>query len=483
MSLVQPDIMSFGPPTLLAGLEKAERMDRDQHLDVHGPLRLLRTDDLVELATSIDLRGRGGAGFPFARKLQAVMKSAAAGTDKPAVIVNGSEGEPSCLKDTALLLRAPHLVIDGAELAAAAIGADQVVLGVTRPDVEKALVDALAERGPSTIDIAAQRLPERFVTGESTAMTNGLNNGQALPTGRKVRTSERGLDGVPTLFSNTETFAQLAVASRLGAAGYRRTGLAEEPGTVLLTMSGSLVVECPTGVPLNYVLEMCGMAAGQGVLVGGYHGLWLDPMAAQQALVSRESMKSLGATLGAGAVLPLPEDTCPVGEVARVARWMADESAQQCGPCVWGLARLADELAALAGGGGLAAYDAVFTHIKGVMGRGACSHPDGTSKFVASALSIFGDDVARHVQSDGCGRPVLGVLPLTNEEAAKNQSLVVDWTLCRGHGLCADVLPEVVQLGPDSYPVSPRMSLGAEYREDALKAVRRCPALALRIEA
>lgn len=480
MNAVRPDVMSFGPAVLLAGLENTDRLDRDAHLATHGPMALLRSDDLVDLASGIDLRGRGGAGFPFARKLRAVIRAAAAGGRPPAVVVNGSEGEPSCLKDTALLLRTPHLVLDGAELAAAAIGADEAVVCVTRVDVEMSVRGALAERGPSVVRISVERLPERFVTGEGTAMVRGLNNGPALPAGRKVRTSDRGLDGRPTLLSNTETFTQLAVAARLGADTYRQTGLPDEPGTTLLTISGALVVETAIGVPLNYVLETCGMSPGQGLLVGGYHGMWLGPEDAQKALVSRNSLAGLGVTLGAGAVIPLPDDTCPLGETARVARWMADESAQQCGPCIWGLTGLAEELAVLSTSGGQDAYDAVFGYMRGAKGRGACSHPDGTSRFVASALTTFLDDVAQHVHGNGCGRPVTGVLPLSTEE--KVQTLVVDWTLCRAHGLCADVLPEVVQLGLDGFPLSARMPLRPQSRANALRAVRRCPALALRIE-
>lgn len=480
MSAVVPDVTSFGPPALLAGLESVRRLDRGLHLAAHGPMSLLRSDDLVDLANNIDLRGRGGAGFPFARKVQAVLKSAASSGQRPAIVVNGSEGEPSCLKDTALLLKAPHLVLDGAELAAAAIGADDVVICVTRPDVDASVREALAERGPSVAQMRVERLPERFVTGQAAAMVRGLNNGPALPVGRKVRTSERGLNEQPTLLSNTETFSQMAVAARLGADAYRKTGLPDEPGTVLLTISGALVVETATGVPLNYVLEMCGMSPGQGVLVGGYHGMWLDPRAAQKALISRNSFAALGARLGAGAVIPLPDDTCPLGETARVARWMAGESAQQCGPCVWGLAGLAEQLEALSASGDQAAYDAVFSHIRGVVGRGACSHPDGTSRFVESALTTFDEDVSEHVLGNGCGRPVLGVLPLSNE--ATPQTLIVDWTLCRGHGLCADVLPDVIQLGPDGFPMAARMPLSQELNADALRAVRRCPALALRID-
>lgn len=480
MKTSAPNVLSVGLPRLLAGLESVDRLDRVGHLTVHGSLPPYRTNELVDLAENIDLRGRGGAGFPFHRKLRAVIQSAERRDGRTAVVVNGTEGEPACRKDAAMLQRSPHLVLDGATLAAEALDAEEIVIGVTKPEVEKSVQDAIDERPPGDRAISVVRLPERFVTGEGTALTRGLNGGPALPPGRKVRTSDVGLSGLPTLLSNTETFAQLAIAARLDALNFRATGLATEPGTVMLTISGSLVVETPTGVPLSYILQMCGSNPGQGVLVGGYHGKFLDANAATQALISRESLESYGARLGAGAVLPIPEDTCPLGEVLRVARWMAAESASQCGPCYLGLPALANALSETLDGGGRAALEAVRQHTSAVKGRGACSHPDGTANMVISALSTFTDDLAEHVLGNGCGRPVRGMLPLHEEEMSER--LIVDWTLCEGHGLCADVLPEVVSLGADGYPMLPNMPLPAHLRAQARRAVRRCPALAMRLE-
>lgn len=476
----RPSLGCVGAPRLLAGLDQVPRLDRVAHLTTHGSLPLYRPDELVELADNIDLRGRGGAAFPFHRKLRAVMRSARGRDGRTAVVVNGSEGEPSCLKDKALLLHAPHLVLDGALLAAAALDAEDVVVAVTRDDVEQSVREAIAERGPSGRRVRVGRLPERFVTGEGTAMISGLNGGPTLPSGQKVRTSERGLGGVPTLLSNTETFAQLALAARLGALDFRTVGLPSEPGTIMLTVAGATVVEVPAGTSMAYVLELCGTAPGQGVLVGGYHGKWLDPGSARTAEISRESLESLGARLGAGAVLPLPEDTCPMGEVARVTRWMANETAGQCGPCVRGLPALADVLDEALRGGGRTALEMLEARMAGVMKRGACSHPDGTSRFVASALSAFPDEFRDHALGSGCGRRVLGALPLPEDESPER--LVVDWTLCKGHGLCVDILPDVVRLDADGYPAEASMAVPGRLRTKALRAVRRCPALALRIQ-
>ncbi|WP_234332524.1 NADH-quinone oxidoreductase subunit NuoF family protein [Streptomyces sp. NRRL S-87] len=481
----RPALGSVGPPRLLAGLDRTGRLDRVGHLTLHGSPPRFRPDELADLAENVDLRGRGGAGFPFARKVQAVTRSTASREGRCNVVVNGSEGEPACLKDTALWLHVPHLVLDGAQLAAESLGAEEVVVGVTRSDVHESASAAIAERGPTAVRLRVVRLPERFVTGEGTALVAGISGAAAVPAGRRVRTSDRGLGGLPTLLSNTETFAQLAVAARLGALAYRAAGLPDEPGTLLLTIAGRVVVETPTGVPLPYVLRQSGMDAGQGVLVGGYHGRWLTPRDANAALVSRQSLSAYDAVLGAGAVLPLPEDTCPAGEVARVTRWMAGESAGQCGPCANGLPALAKRLEdALVGD--RRAFGDLEARMRAVRRRGACSHPDGTAAFVASALAVFADEFHDHAHGRGCGRAVLGALPLPPDAAPPEpdgrQQLVVDWTLCKGHGLCADVLPDVVSLDPDGFPAQASMPVPPRQRARALRAVRRCPALALRMQ-
>ncbi|MEU5808759.1 MULTISPECIES: NADH-ubiquinone oxidoreductase-F iron-sulfur binding region domain-containing protein [unclassified Streptomyces] len=477
---VTPALGCVGQPRVLAGLDALPRLDREDHLVVHGPVPSYGPEELVELAEDIDLRGRGGAGFPFARKLRAVMRTARSRDGRTALVINGSEGEPSCLKDKAILLNSPHLVIDGALLAASAIGAEDVVFGVTRDDVERSLRTAIAERGAGSL-VRVAMLPERFVTGEGTSMINGIEGGPTLPSGQKVRTSDRGLGGLPTLLSNTETYAQLAIAARMGAAGYRTAGTPTEPGTTLLTVAGSTVLEVPLGTSLAYVLDLCGTSPGQGVLIGGYHGKFLTAQAARSVLLSRQSLATVKAVLGAGAVLPLPEDTCPAGEIARVARWMADETAGQCGPCFRGLPSLASALEDVCTGGGRAALDAIELRMQAVRKRGACSHPDGTANFVASALATFPDELRDHALGSGCGRRVIGCLALPDDDESPEQ-LVVDWTLCRGHGLCVDLLPEVVRLDIDGYPDKAVMPLPGRLRPKAARAVRRCPALALRIQ-
>ncbi|MEU7261531.1 NADH-ubiquinone oxidoreductase-F iron-sulfur binding region domain-containing protein [Streptomyces rimosus] len=503
-----PPVFALGPPRLTAGLDQAERLDRRAHLLVHGSPPSLTADRLAELADAIALRGRGGAGFPLVRKLTAVAHHARRTGVRPAVVVNGCEGEPACRKDTVLLCRAPHLVLDGALLAAEALGARTLVVGVTKDTAERSVRDALAERGlrdrrrGRSPRARLARVPERLVSGEASALIRAAEGGPALPPGRRVRAAESGLGGVPTLFSNAETFAQLAVAARLGAHRYAATGAPREPGTLLLTVSGAVpspaVVEAPSGVPLPYVLQACAADPSPGgVLVGGYHGAWLDAATAYGTVVTREALAAGGGALGAGAVLPVPADTCPLGEALHVARWLAAESSGQCGPCRLGLPSMAEALADVLAGGGQEALEAVRRAAQAVHGRGACKHPDGAARFVLSALAAFPDDLAAHVLGGGCGRETTGVLPLPAPEpagaadgtgagaadpAAAGSRLAVDWTLCEGHGLCARLLPETVRLAPDGYPLIADAALPPRLHPHAQRAVRRCPALALRLE-
>ncbi|WP_052425191.1 NADH-quinone oxidoreductase subunit NuoF family protein [Streptomyces fulvoviolaceus] len=494
-----------GIPQLTSGFDLVERLDLPMHLRVHGPLEPLGGEQLARLAENINLRGRGGAGFPFHKKLRSVAEAAIKRGVRPVVVVNGSESDPTCRKDTVLINRAPHLILDGALLVAEALGAGALVIGVTRESTQRSMEAALAERGlsngrRSALRVSVQRNPSRMVTGAAASLIRSIDGGPAIPPGRKVSGSQSGVGGAPTLLSNAETFAQLAIAARIGPERYGNTGLYDEPGTVMLTVSGAvarpMVIEVPTGVPLRYVLQLAGAPPmPQGVLTGGYHGKWIDAATVNEAIVSRNSLDAVGGALGAGAILPITQETCPLGESLRVAQWLAEESAGQCGPCYLGLPAAARGLEDILNGGGPAALEALKQVAKNVKRRGACSHPDGSAMFLESTIKAFADDLAAHVLGNGCGRPVQGLLPAGPRAAASvpgghepaeaggsRQKIYLDWTLCRGHGLCADILPEVFELGADGFPTVAQAQVPRHAEAKALRAVRRCPSGALRIE-
>ena len=186
-------------------------------------------------------------------------------------------------------------------------------------------------------------------------------------------------------------------------------------------------------------------------------GCGSTPRAAYQVPVGREGLASAGGTFGSGIVLPLGDGTCPLGEVSRVANYLAGESAGQCGPCKLGLPSIARALAAIVdGSGGIEALDVARRAAAAVNGRGACSHPDGTTRFVLSALEVFTEDLAAHVFHSTCGRPVRGMLPLPDgPETANAKQLMVDWSRCEGHGLCAHLMPELIHLDRYRLPGHP----------------------------
>ncbi|OIK02228.1 NADH-quinone oxidoreductase subunit NuoF family protein [Streptomyces monashensis] len=481
-----PEVRWLDSARLTAGLDRHPHLDLAAHTRVHSPLPDPDRDALLGLAEALDLCGRGGAGFPFARKAQAVLATADRTGTPLVVVVNGAEGEPASAKDKTLLGRTPHLVLDGACLAAAAFGAEEIVIGVAAGSPgEIAVPAALAER---QLPCPARTvcLPERFISGESGALIRGINGLPVVPAPLKARAADGGPGGVrrrPTLLANAESWAQLAVAARLGPDAYAALGTASEPGTVLLTVNRPvaepLVVEVPTGTPLGPVLDACGLQPGAGVLVGGYHGAWLRPWDAVDAPLSRAGLADLGGTLGAGAIVALPDDTCPLGETARIAAWLATESAGQCGPCRRGLPEAAEAMGVLAAG---AAEPAVLEDARRALGAaqggGACSHPDGTARFLLTALEVFSEDLDAHLSGAGCGRPVRGVLPLP---PAKGARLEVDWSRCTGHGLCAVLAPDLMRLGPHGYPASNSVPVAPWQEHGARRAVGQCPALALRL--
>jgi NADH:ubiquinone oxidoreductase subunit F (NADH-binding) len=358
------------------------------------------------------LRGRGGAAFPAHRKLAAVLAAATKRRVRSVVIANGAESEPASEKDATLLWLAPHLVLDGLQLAVEAVGAERAILYTHADrarDVGQRLRVALGERRGDRVAVHLAAAPPRFLSGQETALTNHLGGGPAIPTFTPPRITERGLGSAPTLVQNVETLAHLALIARYGPRWFRQVGTRNEPGSLLVTVRRGdgrpRIVEVPFGVPLASLLRELGHDAA--VLVGGYHGTWLPASQAATIRLDNESLGGAGASVGAGLLVALPGDRCGVVETARVVRYLALESAGQCGPCLNGLPRMSAALTALATGTATgraaASARADLERWAGlVTGRGACHHPDGTARFVRSALRTFAGEFAAH-ERGRCG--------------------------------------------------------------------------------
>ena len=394
-------------PRLLTDIEAGRPLTLAEHFRAFGTLTL--PADLIGEIAEAGLRGRGGAAFPAAEKLRAVARQ----RGRPVVVVNAVEGEPASSKDRALARLTPHLVLDGGLAAAAALGARRMIVGVAdSAGAERlALSRAVAERQRhERVQIEIRPVPDAFVTGEETALLRSLDGGPAKPTLKPPYPFERGFDKAPTLVHNAETFAHVALIARFGAAWFRAAGTADAPGTALVTLKGAVsrpgVHEIELGATLGEVLLRLGgtSEAVSGYLVGGYFGGFV-------AAADAASHRLTPDTLGAGAIVAFPARACAVAETARVARYLAGESAGQCGPCVNGLDATASALEELArGGGDRLARIARWTEM--VRGRGACRHPDGAARFVVSALSVFAADFEQHARHGRCKHRRLEVLPL-----------------------------------------------------------------------
>jgi NADH:ubiquinone oxidoreductase subunit F (NADH-binding) len=371
---------------------------------------------LTEIAAS-GLTGRGGAGFPAATKLRAVARGRA-----PVVVANGTEGEPASSKDKVLLAADPQLVIDGAVTAARLVGAKEVFLAAGRADARglAALERGVTERRGSDkgLNLRVVAVPDRFVAGQESALVNFLNGGTAKPT--VDRPFERGVRGRPTLVQNVETLANVALIARHGADWFRRLGTAKEPGSALVTVLGAVrapgVGEIELGTTLRDVLAGFGglTAIPQAFLIGGYFGTWVPARDVYDRPFTNESLAPLGASIGARTLIVLPQDACGLAETARVVRYLARESAGQCGSCLFGLPAIATAFETLASGGAdaPAALERLSRLVPQVEGRGACAHPTGATRLVASALRVFAPEIDRHRAGRCCGQHHPPVLPV-----------------------------------------------------------------------
>jgi NADH:ubiquinone oxidoreductase subunit F (NADH-binding) len=355
--------------------------------------------------TTAGLRGRGGAGDPTGAKMRAVAEATGRTVARRAVVVaNGCETEPGSHKDNTLLRLAPHLVLDGAVLAAAVLEATEVVVCVRRGDIDlQALTAAIAARDDA-VAVRVVAVPRRHVAGEASALVNFLTTGDPRPTTRPPRTSTRGVHGHPTLVDNVETLAHVALIARHGPDWFRALGHPWSPGSRLITVNGAVrrpgVHEVATDTPLAAVVDLAGgcLQPPRAALAGGWGGTGLPAAALAGPGPDVEAT-------GPGILTVLPEHACGLAETANILEHLARSSAGQCGPCAFGLPTVADDFARLvAGPTTLEDQRTLHRHLGDVRGRGACAHPDGAARLAASALDVFADDLhAHHV-----GRPCPG---------------------------------------------------------------------------
>jgi NADH:ubiquinone oxidoreductase subunit F (NADH-binding) len=389
-----------GPETYAAQRERLGRLPA-------GP----DASAIIPVLEASGLLGRGGAGFPVGRKWRSVAGQTGG---RPVVLANGAEGEPLSAKDRTLLALRPHLVLDGAFLAADAVGADRVVLYIGRAHraAHDSVTRALAERPRTRAVVEVLAAPDTYVAGEESAAVHFVNAADARPTITPPRPYERGIDGRPTLVQNVESLAQAALIARFGDGWYRAIGRDTTPGGALVTISGSArdgVREIEIGTPIGEVAGQSGAGDRPGdrqaVLLGGYFGGWLSTERSWDLPLDPIALRAAGSAFGAGVVAFLGNDRCGVRATSRIMGWMAGQSAAQCGPCVFGLRAIADATERLATGQPERRdLERIRRWSQQLAGRGACRHPDGAVGQLLSSLRVFGPEWEAHQARRRCSR-------------------------------------------------------------------------------
>jgi NADH:ubiquinone oxidoreductase subunit F (NADH-binding) len=370
----------------------------------------------IELIAAAGLRGRGGAGFPTARKWASVRGG---GSGAQFVVANAAEGEPATFKDRMLIRRDPYRIIEGAAIAAFAVGAGSVYLATKRSyrrEVERLRNAAVAitESGllqELTVNIVEG--PDDYLYGEEKALLEVIEGRDPLP--RLLPPYELGLfaseagstpaagraESNPTVVNNAETLASAAHIMANGADWFRSMGTATSPGTLIATVVGDVVRpgvhEVEMGTPLSELLDLCGGLLPGRAFKAALSGVSNAVLTADglDTPLTYEDFAAAGSGLGAGGFV-VYDDSANITSVAlAVSRFLSIESCGQCPPCKQGTLAITDHLAAICKG---RADDSVLGALQALLASvtnaNRCFLGTEEQVVVSSVLRSFPDDVA-----------------------------------------------------------------------------------------
>jgi NADH-quinone oxidoreductase subunit F len=350
-----------------------------------------------------ELRGLGGSGFPVWKKWDAV----AAETGKPDkyLIVNGNEDEPGTFKDRLLLEDTPHQVIEGALIAALAVGANRIVFYIN-PDLARSLASlklAIEQWQASPLlpkDIELTLLPGsgHYIGGEETAAMEWIEGKFPFPRGKPPYPAQVGVHGCPTLINNVETLAHVPHIVLHGPEWFRALGRGTGTGTKLYSLSGDVlhpgVYELPMGTPLRELIfeHGGGLLSGKplkAIFTGGPSNTLLTPADLDVGL-DFDSLRARGGNLGTGAMIVISEGTGIVKRVAEYVRFFAHSSCGQCPPCKTGTATLSRLIDRIDTGRGTAEDLATLENLCAMLpGSGRCHLLNGVVQLLDSSFRHF----------------------------------------------------------------------------------------------
>jgi NADH:ubiquinone oxidoreductase subunit F (NADH-binding) len=410
------------PAILLAGADRADPTDLESAVAA-GAFEALRRatrelggTGLIATIAASGLRGRGGAGFPAGDKWRA---AAAVEAPRRYVVANGYGADPASRTDRTLLLHNPYAIIEGAAIAAFAIGASDVLIAVRTEDTAAidgltTAIDAATAAGHlgtnvggtgRDIDVVVRPVQGAYMLGEETVLLKALEGKRGQPEQRPPHPAERGLFGMPTLVHNVQTLAAVPWIVREGADAFAAIGAPDSPGTVLVavrTPGGDGIAEVPLGTPLRDIIALGGkLPAGRSlkaVLVGGPSGGLLPPTALDTAYAFGP-LRDAGAHVGSGSVTVVDDRTDLVELVGVLTRFCSTEACGKTIPCRIGVRRLAEIVGRREAGLSTPADRALATDLaEDIVGSALCDHERLATLPLMSGLRYFESEFDRAAQ-------------------------------------------------------------------------------------
>ncbi len=315
-------------------------------------------EEYIEFVERCGILGRGGAMFPLGRKWRFTR---AAPGDLKYIVVNGDESEPGTFKDRCFMEEDPYAVIEGAMLAAYAVGANKGWIFVRgeyprayqrlNEAVEEArragyLGDEILDNEGFNFDIEVRRGAGAYICGEETALFEAIEGKRGFPRIRPPFPTTSGLFGRPTAINNVETLVTARLVTLLGSETWLAHGTRNSPGTKLFCLSGNVahpgLYEAPFGTTLRELITRAGgVPEGrdiQAVLLGGAAGLFVDPDSLDMPM-TYEDVRANDVTLGSGVIMVFDEEADLRLALLQIGRFFAHESCGKCFPCQLGTQR------------------------------------------------------------------------------------------------------------------------------------------------
>ena len=378
----------------------------------------LTSEEIIQIINDSGLRGRGGAGFPTGLKWSLVAENK---SDTKYLIVNGDEGDPGAFMDRMLLESYPYRVIEGAVIAAKAVGAThgffyiraEYPLAVKR--IRQALVNCRANNylgdnilgSTFSFDMNIYEGAGAFVCGEESAMMASIEGERGFPRIRPPFPAVSGLWKQPTLINNTETFAQVSYIIREGSEKFAAIGHGTSRGTKVFALAGKVnrggLIEVPMGVTVRQIVEEIGGGVQNGkkfkaVQIGGPSGGCV-PAELYDTPIDYESLLKVGAMMGSGGLVVLDESDCMVDIARYFLSFTQNESCGKCTFCRVGTKRMLEIMTRITTGKGtLKDLDELEYLAKWTQKGSLCGLGRSAPNPVLSTLKYFRNEYMAHLE-------------------------------------------------------------------------------------